>query len=189
MYHIKDDKRAKTSSSLIYKGLTKCMKEKPFEKITISDIQKESTVGRATFYRSFDCLIDVLYWQCDCGFRDMATLFLENETYHHKKGGLLLCFFEFWIEHSQILEQLLSINRIDIIYECHHKNSFGISEFFKKLQPLPISDYDYYIGLRSSVFIGMLMVWIKRNKKETPDQLRHILSEQIDFIRHSQFYI
>jgi AcrR family transcriptional regulator len=189
MYHIKEDKRAQASCNLIYQGLSKCMNEKSFSQITINDIQRLSTVSRSTFYRNFDSLIDVLYWQCDCGFKDMSSLFLETEFFHHKKGGLLLCFFEFWTKRSLILEQLLSINRIDIIYECHLKNSLRISEYFQKLQPLPDTDYDYFMGVRTGVFIGMLMVWINHEKKETPAQLLHILSQQMDFIRHSQFYI
>ena len=189
MYHIKDDKRAKTSAGLIYEGLKKCMREKPFEKITISDIQRESTVGRATFYRNFDGLIDVLYWQCDCSFREMATLFLESKEYQKMKAGMLLCFFDYWTERSEILEQLLTVSRVDIIYDCHLKNSFSITEFYNNVQPLPHVDYEYFMALRSGVLIGMLLVWIKRGKMENPAQLRRILSEQIDFIKKSRFYI
>lgn len=189
MYHIKEDKRAKTSARLIYEGLKKCMLKKPFEKITISDIQRESTVGRATFYRNFDGLIDVLYWKCDCCFQEMASMFLVNEAYQSNRAGMLNCFFDYWSKNSEILEQLLSINRIDIIYECHYKNSFGITEFFTQIQPFPDMDYEYFMALRSGVFIAMLLVWIKRGKKESLSQLRSIFSEQIDFIRTSQFDI
>ncbi|MCR3761566.1 TetR/AcrR family transcriptional regulator C-terminal domain-containing protein [Clostridium felsineum] len=189
MYHIKEDKRAKTSANMIYQGLSYCLKKKTFDKITITDIQQASTVGRATFYRGFDHLIDVLHWQCDCCFQDMTTIFFKNEVYKHKKEGLLLCFLDYWTEHSTILEQLLSINRVDIIYACHQKNSLTILDFFGKLQPLPNTSYEYFITIRSSIFIGILLVWIKHGKKETSSQLLHIISKQIDFIKDSYFYI
>ena len=54
MYHIKEDKRAKASVELICDGLKSCLKEKSFESVTISDIQRVSGVSRSTFYRNFD---------------------------------------------------------------------------------------------------------------------------------------
>ena len=60
MYHISKDKRAVQSSELIYKGLLECIKKKPFDQITVSDLQKVSGVARTTFYRAFDNISDVL---------------------------------------------------------------------------------------------------------------------------------
>ena len=51
MYHIVNDKRAYASSRLVRDALFELVKEKPYDKITISDICRESTVSRATFYR------------------------------------------------------------------------------------------------------------------------------------------
>ena len=73
MYHIKNDKRAQASSELICAGLLACMKEKPFARITITDVQHASTVSRSTFYRNFDCLEDVLALLCDRGFQAVFT--------------------------------------------------------------------------------------------------------------------
>ena len=41
MYHIKEDKRAQASVELICGGLRRCLKEKSFESVTISDIQRK----------------------------------------------------------------------------------------------------------------------------------------------------
>lgn len=65
MYHIKEDKRAKASVELICGGLKRCLKEKSFESVTISDIQRVSGVSRSTFYRNFDRMEDVLALMCD----------------------------------------------------------------------------------------------------------------------------
>ena len=54
MYHISKDKRALQSSELIYNGLLECIKKKPFDQISVSDLQKASGVARSTFYRAFD---------------------------------------------------------------------------------------------------------------------------------------
>ncbi len=60
MYHISKDKRAIQSSELIYNSPLKCTKKRPFDQITVSDLQKASEVVRTTSYRAFDNLSDVL---------------------------------------------------------------------------------------------------------------------------------
>ncbi len=60
MYHISKDERAKKSAIKIGNGLLRCLKTKEFYQITVTDIQKTSNVGRATFYRLFDNITDVL---------------------------------------------------------------------------------------------------------------------------------
>lgn len=70
MYHIKEDKRAKASVELICDGLKRCLKEKSFESVTISDIQRVSGVSRSTFYRNFDRIEDVLALMCDRVFEE-----------------------------------------------------------------------------------------------------------------------
>ena len=70
MYHIKEDKRAKASVELICDGLKRCLKEKSFESVTISDIRRVSGVSRSTFYRNFDRIEGVLALMCDRVFEE-----------------------------------------------------------------------------------------------------------------------
>ena len=59
MYHVSNDLRAKNSAELICRGLEKCLKEKPLNKIKISDIYSKSFVSRSTFYRLFDSIVQI----------------------------------------------------------------------------------------------------------------------------------
>ena len=64
MYHIKNDVRSQKSAKFISEGLQKCLAYKTFSEITITDVLRASYVGRATFYRLFDNLSDVLAYLC-----------------------------------------------------------------------------------------------------------------------------
>ena len=91
MYHIKNDKRARASTELICAGLLACMKEKPFARITITDVQRASTVSRSTFYRNFDCLEDVLALLCDRGFQAVFSEY--NALPPEQRGSLAKAVF------------------------------------------------------------------------------------------------
>ncbi len=73
MYHIKHDKRAESSVELICTAVLELLETKPLGEITISDVQRRSTVSRSTFYRNFDSLEDVLALLCDRGFDEIAA--------------------------------------------------------------------------------------------------------------------
>ena len=65
MYHIKNDQRAIRSSQMMYVGLARLMREKPFNAITVTDLVATAQVGRTTFYRNFDEIEDILRMRCD----------------------------------------------------------------------------------------------------------------------------
>ena len=68
MYRIKDDKRVRTSARLIYTGLMRCLGSQRLSSLTVTDVLRSSGVGRATFYRIFDSLTDVLAYGCEQAF-------------------------------------------------------------------------------------------------------------------------
>lgn len=179
MYHIRNDKRAIQSSELIYNGLLECIRKKPFDQITISDLQKASGVARSTFYRAFDNISDVLFWKCDTCFNEVLCNFDPSES-----GGeleLAQHFFSYWMGHSDILVLLIEINRQDIIYACHMKNAKKLEQSFGPLPGLDEINARYFISIRTGITIGVLKAWLDGGRKETTEQLLEIIEKQFRF--------
>lgn len=184
MYHIKNDKRAIASAELIYVGLCQCLDKKPYEQITISDIQKASTVSRATFYRHFDRIDDVLYWYCNRSFDEV----LNSYSYSQNAPMYDFCrhFINYWSENSKILEILMQINRMDIIYNCHIEHLNSIVAINLQNAPFLDKHYEYFLGVRTGVLVGFFMAWLKSGRKESADEVFQIIKEQFEFIRKSE---
>lgn len=180
MYHISKDKRTIESARLIYEGLLECLKTKAFDQITVSDLQKESGVARSTFYRAFDNISDVLYWKCDTRFQEALNGFQPD----FKTGEKALAFhyFRYWMEHGDILEVLMKINRQDIIYACHMKNAEALQ---KRLGALPGMNEQrglYFMSIRTGFTISILMAWLKGGRRESAKELMDIIEEQLDIL-------
>ncbi len=185
MYHISDDKRAKQSAELIWGGLVDCMNRKIFTEITVTDLQKASGVARTTIYRAFDNISDVLYWKCDTCFREALDgstpeMFL-NEVDFAKH------YFNYWMEHSEILEWLIKINRQDIIYACHMKNADELQRKYGTPGGVEFEHGDYFMAIRTGFTISILTVWVKNGRKETPEEIAEIIKEQIMIIAKNSF--
>lgn len=189
MYHIKEDKRALKSAELLYQGLIKCIGEKEFHKITVTDIANASTVGRATFYRNFDDIIDVLYWKCNQQFSEVLNTYIAQHPYTDKKSGLLLHVFSYWVKNSEVIELLLLIKRIDIIYKCFYENAYIVVDYLKKEVHFLDSHYDYFISVRIGIFIGVIHTWINNGKKESAEELTEIIIDQLRMNEKSSIII
>lgn len=175
MYHIKEDKRAHASAELIYEGLVQCLRWKSFEFVTVTDVLRISGVGRTTFYRNFDNLIDVLQMKCDQCFQEVLTQCLKQHDQAKDPKAFLFHFFRYWIEKRELLEILVNMNRQDIIYASHFNYSVPITARFLPEVDTESEEYVYFMTVRTSITVGVLTAWVKTGRTKTPEQLVDLL--------------
>lgn len=178
MYHLKADMRAEKSAELLYESLTRCMSKKEFDKITISELSKESTISRATFYRNFDEVIDILYWKCDRLFQSVLSAFVTSEPDLSRADELTSYVFSFWVKHTDILEILIERGRVDIIYNSFLNNAGVVMKYLSKKLHLPEWNTRYFISTRAGIFVGVFQAWIDGGKQESMEDLTAILNQQ-----------
>lgn len=177
MYHIKKDKRVQESAKLIIEGLNRCLKTKKFEEITITDVQIESTVGRATFYRLFDSLKDVLTYECDITFAELMKSSSKEKTTIDR----IAAFINGWIYVSDLLEVIVESGNLDIIYHSHLYYLDSLKEDLLVEKNYKESDKEYIVGVLTSMMVGILISWLKGGKKESSKDLTEILKRAIKF--------
>ncbi|MGN0034879.1 MAG: TetR/AcrR family transcriptional regulator [Coriobacteriales bacterium] len=180
MYHVKRDKRAIRSAHAIYEGLSSLIERKAYDAITVTDVQRESGVGRATFYRSFDRIDDVLRWRCDMLYREVMgsyLLKLRADGESQDPNAFLRHFFGFWMDggNSRILEQLIKVGHYDIIYRCHFDSTLIIKRSVPAKSDLADRYYRYYMSGLIGAFVGFLISWIEGGKELTVDELVGLL--------------
>ena len=173
MYHIKSDKRSQTSAKLICDAMLRCLDEKPFSEITIVDLQKESTVGRSTFYRLFDRTEDVLEYLYEQRIQEIYNGYhLLSED---KRPSFTLYILNDLYSNSSVLEVLIRNNLIRSMQKVHNKYiPVYIREELGNDNFLSITE-DYACSLFSSLVVGIISVWIHHDKRETPTELYHLL--------------
>lgn len=171
MIHVGNDKRQKKSANLLVDALILCIHKKDLTQITISDLQKESGVSRATFYRLFDNIEDLLAYKCRIIAHEIPIQYQEAIL---KTGESFFSFtLRYWLERHAFLEALFKCHRIDILQQTLLENT----DFFQEqcaFLALPKEHLDYALSSAISTLIGILMVWLKTGQKETPEQLIEI---------------
>lgn len=172
MYHIKEDKRAKASVELICDGLKRCLKEKSFESVTISDIQRISGVSRSTFYRNFDRMEDVLALMCDRVF---------EEAFASDYSNISEAVFRTWFHHADMIEAVVGIGRGDMLYaslrRCTSRMRSGLPEW-GDAAPL-----DYLASIIASSMMGIMITWVERGKKESEEELKGVILQSFKVMK------
>lgn len=162
MYHIPDDKRAKDSAWKIYQSLRHVLFTKNFCDITVSDIKNESGISRATFYRLFDNLTDVLEMQLEKFFDEYE----KNQKSQKAQKDKILYFFEFFDKHSDLIFILANQNE-SVIKTVMEKKLFSAKR-------ISVSE-EYEISLKIGMMTSILCKWVLRGKTETPEKMAEIL--------------
>jgi len=174
MYHIKEDKRSKSTAAFVYQAFRTLLEEKHVTDITISEVIHQAEISRATFYRNFDALEDVLRYELDQKF---IQLFIHLTTYFKSTQDttihpltLLKPFLQFWYNDSTILEEIFLINHADMIME-------KIREMMKLLLQRTTMNadhdafFDYMLSIRANIIFSVLQTWIDNQKNMAPEQL------------------
>ena len=176
MYHIKSDKRAQASAQLIGNAMMELLKVRNFDDISVSDIQRQSTVGRATFYRLFDNTVDVLSWLCNQIFDTMAN---RNASPTENMVESMTSFIGAWMEHEVLLQAIIRSGHIEVIYEMLYRRMKEAGDLlFPDLQ-LETGKADYLVSIASTAMIGGLSAWLKHGKTESPEQVFENVRETI----------
>jgi len=182
MYHIKNDRRAVRSSQMLYKALATLMREKPFDTITVTDLVEVAKVGRATFYRNFDEMEDVLRMRCDQTFEELIGYFRAYfQTHADQSGrGLLKPLLRYFYLHSEIIELLLIAKRIDIVQDSFHMTMEPFKTQLSTLHDIEAEFVEYGFAIRAGIMTSILIHWIETGKKQAPDALADTLEEMIN---------
>lgn len=175
MYHIPDDKRSIKSADLIGKGMIQLLKKEPFEKISILSIHNETGVSRATFYRLFDRVEDVLEYLCDTIFNEIGQELSEYKEATPKE--LLISFINKWLEKDVLLECLSKNRMMNILCSAHLKQSELVYAMLKMKQPIEKEQLDYICYMLSYLMAMAFDVWAIHGKKENANMLyEHFIS-------------
>ncbi len=151
-------------------ALLHAMKEKSFEKITVTEITEAAGVNRSTWFRNFESKDEALtfklvllwyQWAGEHGMRDCRRYTAENVE----------DFFAFNASIQPVLETIYHAEQLPCVYDafCHVMSA--------KSETTPAQAYEarfYSYGL-----FGLLDEWIGRGFCETPQQLAEMLREMM----------
>ncbi len=163
------------SQKWICNALMELMREKPYNKITITEICNKAKLVRETFYRNFSSKDAVVKYCLELKFNDfLNSLLVEKNNLSLYDMGLY--YFTYCKEEREFLKILIDNKLVNIILENFSEQlSLIIDKLIKKEESVQVKNY--IIAMYAGAITSLLIKWILNDCKEPPEEMARIITE------------
>lgn len=180
MYHIPNDKRALRSAERLSRALQECLQTKDLSGITVSDLHQASGVSRATFYRLFDTVSDVVAFQCDQLYDSLAEWIRQNPDVTLRDISLEL--IRRWLSLPRFMETLVKNNLIGVLFQAHRRNAAKIWGLDEDLRRLTEAEQTYFMCTLIGMMPVVLHAWYINGRRDSPEEIYDYLKGSVGII-------
>lgn len=169
MYHIKPDRRSQHTAGEIGRGLLECLKEQSLASITVTDLHRKTGISRATFYRLFDTIEDVLDWLCTQPPEESDQLLIQDSD---TPAQIFTRMLKLGLENHDLLKALVDNGRYDLVYRYAEQRFRLMSSLYPgSLPELDAVAYDYTVSAMAMNMVATLVTWVRRGRIDPPGEV------------------
>ena len=170
------DIRILKTHQAIENAMSDLLKEKSFDHITTTELVKRAGISRSSFYTHYQDKYEMIDKYQSAFFLKLATIFSENDT---DLGAAIYELFKFLDTDCPVESALLSENgtREIHMYLIQQIKTFRADVIFPNFGQKSFDqvNLDYRTTYLSQAIFGILQLWIKRGKQESPQEITDIL--------------
>lgn len=170
------DIRILKTHQAIENAMSDLLKEKSFDHITTTELVKRAGISRSSFYTHYQDKYEMIDKYQSAFFLKLATIFSENDT---DLSAAIYELFKFLDTDCPVESALLSENgtREIHMYLIQQIKTFLADVIFPNFGQKSFDqvNLDYRTTYLSQAIFGILQLWIKRGKQESPQEITDIL--------------
>ena len=177
-----NDPRAVRTREAIQLAFKELLKEKPFQKITVTEIAERAGFARHTFYNHYETKEDILNHLVD-GFFDSFFSDVGNWNFYYSKPGedvqMVKSFFQVWKDNAEIVEILKRVDIDAVLIEQmkDHFTKFYYEQVAPEIPGANIALGKYMIYFNTYTLLGILKPWLQDNMKYPPEMMAEFLMQ------------
>ncbi len=164
--------QAYNTKKLFANTLKELLAEKPFDKITVSELTKRCGVNRQTFYYHFETIIDLYKWvlQEEAG---PLLLRISSDPYQWKDAVLEILYY-IKANASAVISALRSVENLQIraFFVDYFRQAFrGLFDVICQDLDVDQDFKDFIANLLVTGAAGLAIQWLESGMKESPEQI------------------
>lgn len=164
--------QAYNTKKLLGNTLKEMMAEKPFDKITVSELTKRCGVNRQTFYYHFETIIDLYKWVLQEEAGPLLVQFTSN-PYGWKEAVLDILYF-IKANDQAVLSALRTVEnqQIRAFFVDYFRQVFSVLfDFICRDLDVDRDFKDFIANLHIIGAAGLAIQWLESGMKESPEQI------------------
>ncbi len=167
-------KKNTMTKECIFTALLILMEKKPYEEITITDIAKKAGVSRMSYYRLYKSKDDILIQYFNEVFEDLLERAKAVGNITRYQFSLMI--FQTTKENDRLLKAVLKAKLYELVLKRLTTFCYYLAEHIVRMD-MKDSRSDYWVYEEAGRFSLLLVCWIERDLKETPEELARIFME------------
>lgn len=167
-------KKNTMTKECIFTALLILMEKKPYEEITITDIAKKAGVSRMSYYRLYKSKDDILIQYFNEVFEELLERAKAIGSITRYQFGLMI--FQTTKENDRLLKAVLKAQLYELVLRRLIKFCYYLAEHIVQMD-MRDKRTDYWVYEEAGRFSLLLVCWIERDLKESPEEMAHILLE------------
>ncbi len=184
------DLRVVRTKDAIRNALVDLMEEKGFEAITVKDITSKAKINRGTFYAHYQdkydlitkCEEEIIHEISSIAKQNFPKVIAELGTNPTASApfSLIVSIFEYLNENSGFMKAVLG-PKGDLSFQTKLKDFMWKTIFGNDSDALIKEEnllvpVQYLTSYAASAHIGVIQQWLNSGRKESPEEMAHILS-------------
>ncbi|MDO4262350.1 MAG: TetR/AcrR family transcriptional regulator [Eubacteriales bacterium] len=170
----KTQKKNTMTRECIFTALLILMEKKPYAEITITDIAKKAGVSRMSYYRLYRSKDDILIQYFNDVFENLLDTIKQTENIDRYQFALLI--FQTVGQNERLLKAILRAELYEMVMRCLIEYCSYLAEHVFGMD-MSSARTDYRIYEEAGRFSLLLMRWVERDLKETPEEIARYLAE------------
>jgi len=170
------DPRVSRTKELFENALLDLMEEKEYNKITVQEIAKRSTLNRATFYLHYYDKEELLQTYLDDALEAMEDSVkipeVEFKYLSHEPHPVFIRMFEQMMKHGRFYKIMLADNKVPYFssHVIHIIERFvrSGSDYLRKDGIEQTVPQEIAVAYISSAYLGVIIWWLKNDMPYTP---------------------
>ena len=162
---------SKLAKKALLQAFGELIEEKPFNKITITDITARCGLNRMTFYYHFDNIYELMIWGLETQMHEVSK---DCVNYENWKTGYLRI-FDFALERMMYIKKIFQT--IEQEHLEHYLNQIAermvLAVIDDKIGDKKLDEDDrlFTAQICAHVLVGTLVSWVARGMKEDPEMM------------------
>jgi len=158
------------------------MREKPFDKIQITEIADRAEVSRPAFYLHFRSKEELLLSQIDGIFDEfIATVGLEIQSNKLDRKQICILLFHYWGKYADLLQMVMKANVQNNLIERIRRYVFIVINELRnkqKKRQLPTNSIeDYHVDFVAGGAYMLLQKWMENKMPYSAEQMGELFYE------------
>ena len=159
---------AQTTKRAIAASLKRILEQKPLNKITVTDIAKDCSISRHTFYYHFRDVYDLMEWT----YRTEGERLLEGKRdYENWQQGMAEIFRYILDNQAMVRNALRSGSRdylLPYLYQRTHKLLFAVVEEKSQGRSISREHKEFIADFYKNAFAGVVLDWMESGMERDP---------------------